>query len=217
MPVISIPFSAKYNVSRPWPQPSSNIFLAACSWKTVSASMASWLGSIPIFAVNQPTGFGILAGGIVLAVMVAPLMVLAGLSAVPVVVLAVDDKGRVLLERQYRHAAAQYLWELPAGRIDDGEKPLAAAKRELEEETGYRAKRWKRVLFFYATPGFVAEPMSVFLAEDLTAGTARPEDDEVIYKRLVPLSKAVDMVMRGTIRDAKTISGVLWFSQRRKR
>ena len=134
-----------------------------------------------------------------------------------VVVLAVDNRGRVLLERQYRHAASQYLWELPAGRIDDGEKPLAAAKRELEEETGYRAKQWKRVLFFYATPGFVAEPMSVFLAEDLTAGPARPEADEVIYKRLVPLSQAVRMVMRGTIRDAKTISGVLWLSQSRKK
>ena len=135
-----------------------------------------------------------------------------------VVVLAVEERSEpyVLLERQYRHAAAQYLWELPAGRIDDGEKPLAAAKRELEEETGYRAKRWKRVLFFYATPGFVAEPMSIFLAEELTAGPARPEDDEVIYKRMVPLSTAVKMVMKGTIRDAKTISGVLWLSQQRK-
>lgn len=133
-----------------------------------------------------------------------------------VVVLAVDDQGRVLLERQYRHAASQYLWELPAGRIDDGEKPLAAAKRELEEETGYRAKKWKRVLYFYATPGFVAEPMSVFLAEQLTAGPARPEADEVIYKRLVPLQRAVQMVMRGVIRDAKTISGVLWLSEQVK-
>jgi ADP-ribose pyrophosphatase len=136
-----------------------------------------------------------------------------------VVVLAVDGSRsdpKILLERQYRHAADQQLWELPAGRIDEGEKPLAAAKRELLEETGYTAKRWKRILYFYATPGFVAEPMSLFLAEELTAGIATPEDDEVIYKRLVPLSTAVQMVMRGVICDAKTISGVLWLAQQRK-
>lgn len=130
-----------------------------------------------------------------------------------VVVLAVEDSGavpRVLLERQYRHAAGDYLWELPAGRIDPGEQELQAAQRELIEETGYRAKTWKRILKFYATPGFVAETMSVFLATGLQAGEAEPEEDEVIYKRLVPLPAAVKMVLRGTIRDAKTISSVLW-------
>ncbi len=136
-----------------------------------------------------------------------------------VVVLAVEESRsgpRILLEHQYRHAAQQYLWELPAGRIDAGEKPLAAAKRELIEETGYRAKRWKRVLYFYASPGFVAEPMSLFLAEHLTEGEAEPEDDEVIHKEMVPLKIAVQMVIQGKICDAKTISGVLWLSQQRK-
>ena len=107
-----------------------------------------------------------------------------------VVVLAVDNSGstpRVLLERQYRHAANDYLWELPAGRIDPGEKELEAARRELLEETGYTATRWRRILKFYASPGFVAETMSVYLATGLRAGTAQPEDDEIIYKRLVPL------------------------------
>lgn len=130
-----------------------------------------------------------------------------------VVVLAVDDSGstpRVLLERQYRHAAGGYLWELPAGRIDPGEHELKAAKRELIEETGYRAKSWRRILKFYASPGFVAETMSVFLATGLQAGEAQPEEDEVIYKKMVPLQTAVGMVLKGTIRDAKTISGVLW-------
>jgi ADP-ribose pyrophosphatase len=130
-----------------------------------------------------------------------------------VVVLPVDDsKGtpRVLLERQYRHAAKDYLWELPAGRIDAGENELNAAKRELIEETGYRAGRWRRILKFYASPGFVAETMSVYLAADLRAGKAEPEDDEVIYKRMVPLPTAVNMILKGTIRDAKTISSVLW-------
>lgn len=137
-----------------------------------------------------------------------------------VVILAVEDRRsepHVLLERQYRHAAQQYLWELPAGRIDHGEKPLRAARRELMEETGYAAARWKRILKFYASPGFLAEPMSVFLATGLKAGKAQPEDDEVISQHMVPLSRAVRMVMRKTIRDAKTIASVLWLAQNRTR
>jgi ADP-ribose pyrophosphatase len=130
-----------------------------------------------------------------------------------VVVLAVDNSSstpRVLLERQYRHAAKDYLWELPAGRIDPGERELPAAKRELLEETGYTAAHWRRILKFYASPGFVAETMSVFLATNLHAGEAQPEADEVIYKRLVPLRSVVQMIVKGTIRDGKTICGVLW-------
>jgi ADP-ribose pyrophosphatase len=130
-----------------------------------------------------------------------------------IVVLAVDDTSkvrRVLLERQYRHAANDYLWELPAGRIDPGESELHAAKRELIEETGYRADRWRRILKFYASPGFVAETMAVYLATGLHAGEAEPEDDEVIYKRMLPLPAVMKMVMKGTIRDAKTIASVLW-------
>lgn len=132
-----------------------------------------------------------------------------------VVVLAVDDTGRepkILLLRQYRHAAQQYLWELCAGRIDAGEKPLPAAKRELLEETGYTAKHWKRMFSFYASPGFVAEAMTIYRARGLRAGQAQPEDDEVIETRFFPLREAVKMVMRNAIRDAKTISAVLWFS-----
>ncbi len=130
-----------------------------------------------------------------------------------VVVLAVDDSTaipRVLLEHQYRHAATDYLWELPAGRIDPGEQELHAAKRELLEETGYTASKWRRILKFFASPGFVAETMAVYLATGLLAGEAQPEADEVIDKRLVPLPTAVRMVLRGTIRDSKTISSVLW-------
>jgi ADP-ribose pyrophosphatase len=137
-----------------------------------------------------------------------------------VVVLATKDGPPgplVLLERQYRHAADDYLWELPAGRIDKGEKALAAAKRELLEETGYTARSWKRILDFYASPGFVAETMTVFWARGLKPGPAQPEEDEVIEQHLVPLSKAVNMVLRGTIRDAKTISSILWLSLHQKR
>lgn len=130
-----------------------------------------------------------------------------------VVVLPVDDTAReprVLLEHQYRHAAKGYLWELPAGRIDEGETELAAAKRELIEETGYRASRWKRILNFYASPGFLGETMSIYLATGLRQGEAEPEEDERIVTRLFPLSILVERVMRGQIRDGKTIAGVLW-------
>ncbi len=130
-----------------------------------------------------------------------------------VVILAVDESSKerhVLIEKQYRHAAGRFLYELPAGRIDHGESELSAAKRELREETGYSARSWKRVLRFWASPGFVAEAMSIYMARDLTPGAAQPEEDEAIELQLVPLSGAVAMVMENKIQDAKTIAGVLW-------
>jgi ADP-ribose diphosphatase len=133
-----------------------------------------------------------------------------------VVVLAVDKDSRVLLERQYRHAAGRFLYELPAGRIDQGESALAAGKRELLEETGYFAGKWKRVLHFWASPGFVAEAMSLYLARDLRPGVAHPEDDEAIEIQFVPLKKAVAMVVSGAIQDAKTIAGVLWLDRQHR-
>jgi len=132
-----------------------------------------------------------------------------------VVILAVDGLGpepRVLLERQYRYAAEDYLWEIPAGRIDPGESALAGAKRELHEETGYRAKNWKRALFFYPSPGFVDETMTVYLARGLTPGPAQPEEDESIECDLMPLSQVIEMIFAGKIRDGKTIAAVLWLA-----
>jgi ADP-ribose pyrophosphatase len=132
-----------------------------------------------------------------------------------VVILPVDEtksEPRVLLVRQYRHAAQQHLWELCAGRIDKGENELVAAKRELIEETGFTAAYWKRILKFYASPGFVAETMSIYLAKGLRPGTAQPEEDEVIEIRFFPLTTLVRMVMTGRIHDGKTISGILWLS-----
>jgi ADP-ribose pyrophosphatase len=120
---------------------------------------------------------------------------------------------RVLLVRQYRYTVNDFIWELPAGRIDEGEDELPAAKRELLEETGFTAERWKRVLYFYVSPGFLDETMAVYLAEELKPGQAQPEDDEFIVKRFFPLSQALRMVMSGKVRDAKTISSVLWLKQ----
>jgi ADP-ribose pyrophosphatase len=135
-----------------------------------------------------------------------------------VVILVADDsrpEPKVLLERQYRHAAQQFLWELPAGRKEQGEDELLAAKRELLEETGYSATKWKRILRYFASPGFLAEPMSVFLAQGLKKGKAQPEADEVISVRFFPLARAVRMINNGTVRDAKTIASLLWLAQAR--
>lgn len=133
-----------------------------------------------------------------------------------IVVLAVDDSAReprILLERQYRHAAQSMMLELPAGRIDDGESPLAAARRELLEETGFSASQWKRILHFYVSPGFLDETMTIYLARGLKPGKAQPEPDERIAVRLFPLSAARKMALTGRIRDAKTICGILWLSE----
>ncbi len=115
----------------------------------------------------------------------------------------------IVIERQYRHAANQFLWELPAGKLDPGEDALAGAKRELAEETGYSAKKWKPLVEYYASPGFLGESMKVFLAEGLIAGEARPEEDEKIEFRLVRLSEVLKMIDKGAILDGKTLTSVL--------
>lgn len=130
-----------------------------------------------------------------------------------VVILAVDDSvspPRVLLERQYRYAADDYLWELPAGHIDPGEAPAHAAKRELLEETGLSAKHWKKALKFYVSPGILDETMDVFLATGLTQGKAAPEDDERIQTRFFPVPEALKMAHSGRIHDAKTLVSLFW-------
>ncbi len=119
-----------------------------------------------------------------------------------VVILALDSSKSkknpwLVIERQYRHAANQYLWELPAGKLDPGEEPVAGAQRELEEETGYRAKKWKPLVEYYASPGFLGESMKVFVAEGLIAGDAHPEEDEQIEFRLVNLSDVLKMIEKG--------------------
>ena len=125
------------------------------------------------------------------------------------VMMAVDEKKRVLLVRQYRLPAEKYLWELPAGRLDPGEKPLQAAKRELKEETGYKARKWSKLASFWVSPGFVQERMTIFLAEDLAAGEATPMDDERIEARWFTRRELADMIAEGKIEDAKTMVGFL--------
>ena len=123
------------------------------------------------------------------------------------VMMAVDEKNRILLVRQYRLPAGQYLWELPAGRLDEGETPLAAAKRELVEETGYKARTWTKLTTFWASPGYVAEKMNLYLATNLTAGEAQPMDDEKIEMNWFPAKELEAMIQSNKIMDAKTMLG----------
>ena len=125
------------------------------------------------------------------------------------VVMPVDPRGHVLLVRQYRLPALRYLWELPAGRVDAGETPLQAARRELGEETGYRARTWKKLAVFYPSPGFLAEKMTIYLARDLTAGASTPMEDERIATRWFTAREIDRMIQAGKILDAKTQIGFL--------
>ena len=129
-----------------------------------------------------------------------------------VVVLPVFADGRILLIRQYRHVAGQPLWELVAGKKDEGENFVEGARRELEEETGYKAQRLTQILDVFPSPGFVSENMVIFVAEGLTKGKPRPEDDEKIMPRIVTLREAEDWIGRGKIRDAKTVAGILFYA-----
>ena len=128
-----------------------------------------------------------------------------------VVVLPVLPDGRIVLIQQYRYAARQYLWELVAGRMDPGETPKKAAARELIEETGFRAKRFRIFLDVFPTPGFLEERMFILLAEGLTAGEAEPEEDEKIISRAYSRKQLVEMIRGGKLRDAKTIAGILYY------
>lgn len=154
----------------------------------------------PIFSVTQdkaidPDGFEIKRA-----------IVQHGGSAV---MMPVDDGNRILLVRQYRLPAKSYMWELPAGRVDKGETVLQAAKRELVEETGYKAAKWTKLSSFYVSPGFLAEKMTIFLARNLTEGEQKPMEDERIQLQWYSAKELDQLIREGKIQDAKTIIGFL--------
>ena len=124
-------------------------------------------------------------------------------------IVALDPRGRVVLVQQYRLPAGKQLWELPAGKIDPGENALQAAKRELSEETGYKAKSWKKLASFWASPGFLAEKMTIYLATELQAGVAAPMGDERIEARWFSSKEMDALIQEGKIEDGKTMIGYL--------
>lgn len=122
--------------------------------------------------------------------------------------------GTIALVSQYRHPTRRYVLELPAGKLDPGERPAETAARELEEELGLVAGRLEQLSEFYTTPGFCAERLWVFLATDMRETARRHEEDEIIEVVRLPLARALDMVASGEIDDAKTIIGLLLAARR---
>jgi ADP-ribose pyrophosphatase len=131
-------------------------------------------------------------------------------AVVPFVDSPSDPDPRVLLIRQFRHAADQFIWEIPAGRLDAGESPEECAQRELEEETGMRAGRLERLTTIYTTPGFTDERIHLFLARDLTTGAPGREVDEFMEVAMLPWSEVGRMIGRGEVTDAKTLAGLMF-------
>jgi ADP-ribose pyrophosphatase len=126
-----------------------------------------------------------------------------------VVILPVLDAEHVVLLRNHRFVIGETLWEVPAGTVEPGEPLLACAERELAEETGYSAAKWRSLGFLYASPGVLDEKLHLFIAEELTPGAARPEPDEQLHPVTVRLDEAIRMCLAGEIKDAKTITSLL--------
>jgi ADP-ribose pyrophosphatase len=131
-----------------------------------------------------------------------------------VAMVALDDQQRVVLVKQYRHAVRGLVIEIPAGKLDGDEDPLAGAQRELREETGYRAGRFERLGSFYPAPAWSTELVYLYLATELTPGPAQPEADEAIELLRVPLAEAIELIDSGAIIDGKTIAALLLTQQR---
>ena len=140
----------------------------------------------------------------------------SGASAVVPLLEMPGEPEKVLLIRQYRYAAAGFLFEIPAGRLEDGETPENCAHRELKEETGYTAGRMVALTAIYTTPGFTDEIIHLFLATDLSPGKSALEADEILELKAVPMSEALEMIQAGEIRDGKTISALLFVAQFRR-
>ncbi len=127
-------------------------------------------------------------------------------------VVALDAENRVCLVRQYRHGIMDFQWEIPAGKLDQGEPPQICAIRELAEETGVSAARWSSLGQFFPAPGIFTEVIHLYLARELKLGSAAPDADEELEVQWLPLQEAVEMVLRGEWNDGKTALG-LWRAQ----
>jgi ADP-ribose pyrophosphatase len=130
-----------------------------------------------------------------------------------VVILALFDDGRVLLERQFRYPNDQVFIEFPAGKIDPGEASLACAKRELQEETGYTATDWHFVCTIHNAIAYSDEHLDLFLARGLTAGDAKLDDGEFLETFTATIPELLEMVRRGDVTDVKTVIGAFWLEK----
>jgi 8-oxo-dGTP pyrophosphatase MutT (NUDIX family) len=124
-------------------------------------------------------------------------------------VVAVDESNRICLVRQYRHGIEDFLWEIPAGKLDPGEKPEVCAVRELAEETGVSARRWTSLGLYIPAPGIFTEVIHMYLARDLLVGPAKPDADEELELQWMPFEQALGLVQRGEWNDGKTALGLL--------
>lgn len=127
-----------------------------------------------------------------------------------VVIIPLRSNGEVILERQYRYPLQRDLFELPAGKLDDGESPLVCGQRELLEETGYHADKWQYLATIHPCIGYSNERISLFLAQDLTEGSHQRDSDEFLEIFTLPLDEALDWVRTGRITDVKTVIGLFW-------
>ena len=124
-------------------------------------------------------------------------------------VVPVDENGDVILVRQYRYAAGGWLTEVPAGKLDGGEAPEMCATREVEEETGFKTGRLSSLGWIWTTPGFTDEKIWLFLARELTPSRPALQPDEILAVKRMPLAEAVDLALRGDIRDAKSVCALI--------
>ena len=131
-----------------------------------------------------------------------------------VAILAATPANEIILVRQYRYPVKEVLYEIPAGKLEQGEEPASSAVRELEEETGFSARKWEKLGVFYTAPGFSNETMHLFEATDLVEKEAHPDPDEIITYEKIPLIQVFKMIEKGEIKDGKTILAILWLAKK---
>jgi len=129
-----------------------------------------------------------------------------------VVILPLIDEDTIVLLRQYRPVIEEWIYELPAGSLEESEEPSNCVLRELKEETGYTANNVKKMFDMYMAPGYSVEMIHSYLAKDLTSGDARPEKDEEMIIKIVSVSDAIDMIRKNVICDAKSIASILYYN-----
>ena len=131
-----------------------------------------------------------------------------------VAIIALDEQENVIMVRQYRKSAEQVMLEIPAGTREADEDPLLCAQRELQEETGFTADHWQKILSYYSAPGFCTEYLHIYSASGLHQGEGHTDDDEFVEMVRIPLREAYQMIFSGEIKDGKSIIGLQYACRR---